>query len=356
MASVQPSAHNSDSLGSSSVRWGDIFAQDGDFSGTLTVGNLTVTGTSTSIETVSYQVTDPVITLAQTNSDASQPHIGLQAERGSVDAWFLWNEDLDAWVSYTGADTDNLVVSDLVGAMVQGQSFNLGGDYEVMIGVTGGVKLSNVVEVDTATANTIKTTAQTVTSMNALTELGDSGSSLTINSTSVSVASLEVGASTPFSDASGVLTLQNVDGLDATTEATIEGAIDTLDNLVSVGQSSNVLTVLNNRVDVPSLKVGESIPFSDASGVLTLQNVDSIDATTEATIEGAIDSLPFLDSIGTDAGVTEVSFGAGISAPSISIGGVAPVSEAGGQLTLSNISALDSTTETTIEQAIDQLG
>ena len=355
MASVQPSAHNSDSLGSSSVRWGDIFAQDGDFSGTLTVSNLTVTGTSTSIETVSYQVTDPVITLAQSNSDASEAHIGLQAERGSVDAWFLWNESLDAWVSYTGADTDNLTVSDLVGDMVQGGSFNIDGSYEVMIGATGGVKLSNIVELDSTTANTVKTTAQTVTSMNSLTELGDSSSALTINSTSVSVASLEVGASTPFSDASGVLTLQNVDGLDATTEATIEGAIDTLDNLVSIGQSSNVLTVSNSRVDMASLKIGESIPFSDASGVLTLQNVDSIDATTEATIEGAIDSLPVLSSIGTDAGVTEVSFGAGISTPSILVGGVAPVSEAGSQLTLTNISALDSTTEATIEDAIDTL-
>lgn len=43
-----------------------------------------------------------------------------------------------------------------------------------------------------------------------------------------------VGASTPFSDSAGTLTLQNVDGLDATTEATIEAAIDTLANLTSI--------------------------------------------------------------------------------------------------------------------------
>jgi hypothetical protein len=45
---------------------------------------------------------------------------------------------------------------------------------------------------------------------------------------------LIVGASTPFSDAAGTLTLQNVDALDATTEATIEAAIDTLANLTSI--------------------------------------------------------------------------------------------------------------------------
>ena len=50
---------------------------------------------------------------------------------------------------------------------------------------------------------------------------------------------LTVGGSTPFSDdGSGALTLQNVDVLDATTEATIEAAIDTLSNLTSIGTIS----------------------------------------------------------------------------------------------------------------------
>ena len=45
--------------------------------------------------------------------------------------------------------------------------------------------------------------------------------------------------------------------------------------------------------------VGSSVPFSDSSGTLTLQNVDAIDATTEATLEAAIDTLSNLTSIGT---------------------------------------------------------
>jgi hypothetical protein len=207
--------------------------------------------------------------------------------------------------------------------------------------------------------------------------------------TSLSLSSgtgLTVGSSIPFSDAAGVLTLQNVDALDATTEATIEAAIDTLANLTSIqGVSftfgSYAATLLNNTseaafkaavnleigVDVqaydadvgtwaaitraagfdtfattPSsanlaalltdetgsgsavfatsptlvtpvigaatgtslalssgtgLTVGSSVPFSDAAGVLTLQNVDALDATTEATIEAAIDTLASLTSI-----------------------------------------------------------
>jgi hypothetical protein len=45
---------------------------------------------------------------------------------------------------------------------------------------------------------------------------------------------LVVGASTPFSDSAGTLTLQNVDALDSTTESTIEAAIDTCANLTSI--------------------------------------------------------------------------------------------------------------------------
>ena len=46
---------------------------------------------------------------------------------------------------------------------------------------------------------------------------------------------IKVGSSIPFSDSGGNLTLQNVDGIDATTENTLEAAIDTLSNLVTVG-------------------------------------------------------------------------------------------------------------------------
>jgi len=45
------------------------------------------------------------------------------------------------------------------------------------------------------------------------------------------------------------------------------------------------------------ITVGSSIPFSDSAGTLTLQNVDVLDSTTESTIEAAIDTLANLTSI-----------------------------------------------------------
>ena len=354
MASVKPSSNNSDSLGTSSVRWGDIYAQDGSFSGTLSVSNLTVTGTTTSIESVSYQVTDPIIVLAQANSDASEALIGIQAERGSSDAWLLWNESLDAWVSYIGADTDNLSLSNLVGNDVQGETFNIGGSYQLASEGVSGIKLENVTEFDSATTSTVQTTAQAVTSMNNLTALGDSSTALAIGSTEVEVNSIKVGDSVPFADASGVLTLQNVDALDSATEATIENAIDTLGNLTSIGSSSNVLTIENSRVDMSSMKIGSSIPFVDNAGSLTLQNVDILDDTTESTIENALDTLPNVTAVGTSGANLSISSDL-VSMNSLQIGSSTPFADASGTLTLQNVDALDATTENTIESAIDSL-
>lgn len=48
------------------------------------------------------------------------------------------------------------------------------------------------------------------------------------------VGGIVIGSSNPFSDSAGTLTLQNVDALDATSETTIEAAIDTLANLTSI--------------------------------------------------------------------------------------------------------------------------
>ena len=54
---------------------------------------------------------------------------------------------------------------------------------------------------------------------------------------------LTVGSSQVIQDTTGVATLQNIDALDATTEATIESAIDTLGNLTSASSLATIGTV-----------------------------------------------------------------------------------------------------------------
>lgn len=61
--------------------------------------------------------------------------------------------------------------------------------------------------------------------------------------------------------------------------------------------ANGILSVPRLTVTSSNFTIGSSLPFSDSAGTLTLQNVDAIDATTEATIESAIDTLANLTSI-----------------------------------------------------------
>ena len=71
-----------------------------------------------------------------------------------------------------------------------------------------------------------------------------------------------------------------------TGDGTIEGTSD----LVYDGTSLNLITGKN-------LQIAGATVLADASGTTTLSNIDALDATTEATIEAAIDTLANLTSV-----------------------------------------------------------
>lgn len=78
------------------------------------------------------------------------------------------------------------------------------------------------------------------------------------------------------------------------------GVINWANGEVTITETTaNELTLVGGTLVLPNagLQMGASVPFSDAAGTLTLQNVDALDATTEVTIEAAIDTLANLTSI-----------------------------------------------------------
>lgn len=83
-----------------------------------------------------------------------------------------------------------------------------------------------------------------------------------------------VGASIPFADAAGTLTLKNVDALDATTETTIEAAIDTLgtvtfDGLTFVNPSTSTVTANAATCDFASYDICK-VDLQGATGTVTI--------------------------------------------------------------------------------------
>ena len=79
-------------------------------------------------------------------------------------------------------------------------------------------------------------------------------------------SSFSVGNSYPFSDSSGTLTLQNIDGIDATTEATLESAIVTFESNIAAVSVGTIATGVWEGTAVGSNKGGTGLTSPSSSG------------------------------------------------------------------------------------------
>lgn len=136
--------------------------------------------------------------------------------------------------------------------------------------------------------------------------LTEGSDTLTIAGTCVLVteaAGLQVGASVPFSDAAGTLTLQNVDAIDGTTETSIETAIDTLANLTSV--QSRTVTLADAGANAffgwdDTAGAYENLTDAEAEAIMeplidTLANLTSIQGRTVTLEDNNLDQFLFFD-------------------------------------------------------------
>ena len=153
------------------------------------------------------------------------------------------------------------------------------------------------------------TTSETTVNDN-LTVTGNltvSGTTTTVNSTTVSIKdpifelgddssddNLDRGLKLKYNNGANKFAFMGFDDSDQKF-AFIPDATDT-SNVFSGTQGT---LKANIEAGDTGIKVGDSVPFSDSSGTLTLQNIDAIDATTETTLEAAIDSLTNLTATGT---------------------------------------------------------
>ena len=92
------------------------------FVGLTLTGDLTVQGTTTTVDSTTVSIADTMIQLASGNSGASAAYIGMQAERGATDAYFVWEESSDRWRATTSADGMTHSDADMQAAIVYAQA------------------------------------------------------------------------------------------------------------------------------------------------------------------------------------------------------------------------------------------
>lgn len=215
--------------------------------------------------------------------------------------------------------------------------------------------------------------------------IDDSGAISGITSLSVDASgSIAFGAVTILSDSAGTTTLSNIDALDATTEATIESAIDSLTNLTTVGTIStgtwngSVIAEAYGGTNQSSYTTGDILY---ASGANTLSKLAAGSNGEVLTLASGVPSWAAVSGSGnvsntgtpvnnqlavwTDATTVEgdaaltfdtttdtLAIGA---SGNLNFGAVTILADSAGTTTLSNIDAIDATTEATFEAAIDSL-
>jgi len=191
---------------------------------------------------------------------------------------------------------------------------------------TFDVDASGLVSIDSSDSNGIKIgvnssskpvtighTTSEVTVGDNLTVTGNltvSGTTTTVNSSTVAIADpiFEIGADGSDDNLDrGIKMKYNAGGAAKSAFMGFDESDNKFAFIPDATDTSNVFSgtigTLKANIEAGNtgIKVGSSVPFSDSSGTLTLQNVDAIDATTENTLEAAIDSLSNLTVTGTIA-------------------------------------------------------
>ena len=219
------------------------------------------------------------------------------------------NIDIDGVANLDNTDIDGSLTVD--GAVdINATTFDIDATDDIDIDTTdttGGIAIGTA---NSGVPVSIGHTTSEVTVNDNLTVTGDltvSGTTTTVNSTTVSIKdpifelgddssddNLDRGLKLKYNNGANKFAFMGFDDSDGKF-AFIPDATDT-SNVFSGTQGTLKANIEAGNTGV---KVGDSIPFSDSSGTLTLQNIDAIDATTESTLEAAIDSLTNLTAVGT---------------------------------------------------------
>lgn len=154
-------------------------------------GNLTVSGTTTSVETTNTEIFDNIIRLNAGHTGAPTLNAGIEVERGDeTDVQLRWNENFQKWqITNDGSTYGNIAIAAATGYLtdvVDDLTPQLGGNLDVNgqtilaasgnVPIEGNVQINNSLGVPSAVANSSILYAATP---------GSAGSGLYIQNSSV---------------------------------------------------------------------------------------------------------------------------------------------------------------------------
>jgi len=262
---------------SSDVTIGDASDVTVTTSGGLTVtGDLTVNGTTTTVDSTNTNIADALIELGSGNTGANSNDLGLILERGTTgnNAFIGWDESADKFTvgttTATGASTGSLAIT--TGTLVANIEGDVTGD------VTGNA--------DTATA--LATTRNIALG-------GDlSGSANFDGSANITITAT-------VADDSHNHIISNVDGL----QTALDAKVETLSDLSITANATEInlldgITTLSgsNTGDEPSASTTVAGIVELATNTETNTGTDTARATTPAGVKSAIDARTYVVSIG----------------------------------------------------------
>ena len=289
-------------------------------------GNLTVNGATTSVDTTTTTVEDPILLLSMNATGAPSVDIGILGKRGSSNAAFMgWQESSDKFIVATTADTDSSTTIN-VASFADFAAYSVTAN--TTISATGNVSGGNVSGTAGTFTNvygTIGTAAQTsITSVGTLTSLAVTGNVSAGNvsatgiagtlSTAAQASITSVGTLTSLA-VTGNVSTGNVSGT-AGTFTNVYGTIGTaaqasitsLGTLTSLAVTGNITGnyILGNGSQLTGLPA----TYGNANVVANLAALGSnpISTTGNVTAGNIIGNISITGNVtGTSANVTLVA-------------------------------------------------
>ena len=259
---------------------------------TVTIsGNLTVSGTTTTVNTETINLADNIILLNSNEAGAPTQNAGIEIERGtSTNVQFVWDETGDRWTTGSNSIVAGGFIGDLTGnadtasAWESARTITLGGDASGNVSIDGSSNVTLTVNVDGVQANSVAlgtdTTGNyvaTVTTSGALNGSASSeGAALALSVDTATTA--QVGVVELATNAEAVA---GTDTARAVTPAGVEAHYDSKNHAEDVGDGSATSYAITHSLETLDVIVQV---YEKSSGATVFTDVERTDADTVTLI------------------------------------------------------------------------